>query len=112
MRIPVISSLLLSALSAPVAVAILELNASAADWPQWRGPQRDGISRETGLLKSWPAEGPKVLWKADLGQGFSSFAVADGRVFTQYQDKDGQWLIALDEKTGATLWKIQTGGKA
>lgn len=81
----------------------------AKDWPQWRGPVRDGISQETGLLASWPAAGPKVLWHAPLGGGFSSMAVADGRVLTEYQTKEAQWTVALDEKTGQPLWKVQTG---
>src|SRR5689334_20451183 len=52
----------------------------AADWPQWRGPNRDGISKETGLVKEWPKEGPKLLWQAtDLGDGYSTPAIVGGR---------------------------------
>ncbi|HLW77182.1 MAG TPA: hypothetical protein VKS01_09350, partial [Bryobacteraceae bacterium] len=52
------------------------LAAAAADWPQWRGPNRDGISSETGLLPSWPPNGPPVIWKASgLGEGYSSLAI-------------------------------------
>ena len=59
-------------------LALVCAAAPAADWPQWRGPNRDGISRETGLLAAWPAGGPKQAWKATgLGEGYSSFAVAD-----------------------------------
>jgi outer membrane protein assembly factor BamB len=79
------------------------------DWPQWRGPNHDGISKETGLLKTWPQAGPKVLWQAPLGLGYSCVAVADGRVFTQFQKDGAQWAVALDEKTGKELWKIRTG---
>ena len=58
----------------------LVMPVAAADWPQWRGPQRDGISRETGLLDAWPAGGPPRIWKAQgLGQGYSAFAIAQGR---------------------------------
>jgi hypothetical protein len=61
------------------AYALLGVEASrAGDWPNWRGPHHDGISRETGLLKSWPKDGPKVLWSAALTGGYSSVAVADG----------------------------------
>ena len=83
--------------------------AGAADWPQWRGPARDGISRETGLLQGWPEGGPKLLWEAALGGGWSAPAIADGRVFTMFQDPQGQHLTALDEQTGKPLWKTTIG---
>ena len=58
----------------------------AADWPQWRGPRRDGISAETGLLASWPKEGPRQLWTVNgLGEGYSTVSVAGGRAYTQGQ---------------------------
>src|SRR5215831_13607882 len=58
------------------------LAASAADWPQWRGPQRNGVSPETGLLKEWPKAGPKLLWQvADLGYGYSTPAVVGPRMY-------------------------------
>jgi len=54
-----------------------------ANWPQWRGPNRDGVSKETGLLKQWPAEGPPLVWKASgAGGGYSTVSVADGRLYT------------------------------
>src|SRR5574340_1457065 len=60
--------------------------AAAADWPQWRGPNRDGVSQETGLLQAWPGGGPKQVWKAQgLGEGYSSFAVVGNRLYTQGQ---------------------------
>jgi outer membrane protein assembly factor BamB len=84
---------------------------SPADWPQWRGPDRDGISSETGLLKAWPEGGPPLVWKTtDVGEGFASLAVAGGRVFTQGQKAGYQILMALDEKTGELLWQ-QFNGK-
>jgi hypothetical protein len=56
---------------------LLCLAAGAADWPQWRGPRRDGFSQETGLLKQWPVEGPKLLWQLkDIGEGYETPAVA------------------------------------
>lgn len=84
--------------------------AVAVDWPEWRGPNRDGISSETGLLESWPEGGPPLLWKArGLGAGFASFAVSGGKVFTQGQIEGRQFLIALDEKSGALLWRTPNG---
>ena len=67
--------------------------ARAEDWPRWRGPRLDGISRETGLLKEWPKEGSRQLWKAPLSGGFSSVAVADGLVFTQTKEKDQEVVV-------------------
>ena len=52
------------------------MGTSTSDWPQWRGPERNGISQESGLLKQWPAEGPKLLWQVnDIGDGYSTPAV-------------------------------------
>lgn len=84
--------------------------ADSADWPQWRGPNRDGISLETGLLKEWPEGGPPVLWQVDsVGVGYSSIAVKDGRIYTQ-GDLDGvEHVIALDAHDGRTLWAVQPG---
>jgi outer membrane protein assembly factor BamB len=82
---------------------------SAADWPQWRGPNRDGISSETGLLGSWPAGGPKVVWKVNgLGAGYSSFAIVNGRMYTQGQRGKQEFVVALDVKTGSKLWETVT----
>ena len=79
--------------------------ASAADWPGFRGPNRDGLSPETGLLKQWPEGGPKQLWKAsNLGLGFGTPSVAGGKIFGvgTREGKDGVW--ALNEQGGAELW--------
>ena len=84
--------------------------AAAADWPQWRGPSRDGLSIETDLLERWPEGGPPLLWKTNgLGEGYSSVAVSGGRVFTQGQKQRRQFVIALDEETGETLWETAQG---
>jgi outer membrane protein assembly factor BamB len=80
------------------------------DWPQWRGPARNGLSRETGLLRQWPEEGPAQVWVArGLGNGFSSVAVAAGRVYTLGDRKGGCHLIALDEATGKEVWGTRIG---
>ena len=78
---------------------------AAEDWPQWRGPNRDGISRETGLLQSWPEGGPPLIFRADgLGAGYSTVAIADGRIHTLGMLSGREWVITLDAKTGAKLW--------
>lgn len=88
---------------------VVILGLSAADWPQWRGPNRDGISSETGILASWPSGGPKVAWKiSGLGVGYSSFAIVNGRMYTQGQRAKQEFVIALDVKTGNKLWETVT----
>lgn len=84
--------------------------ALAADSPQWRGPTRDGIFPETGLLDSWPEKGPRLVWKTQgLGEGYSSFAVVGGRLYTQGQKDNQQFVIAIDVSTGKEVWKTPTG---
>ena len=75
------------------------------DWPHWRGPRRDGISTETGLRDTWPAGGPTVVWKARVGLGFASFAVAGGRVYTTGHADDADTVWCLDADSGKVLWK-------
>ena len=88
---------------------ILAFTAIAADWPQWRGPERNGISSETGLLTSWPSGGPKVVWKASgLGVGYSSFAIVNGKMYTQGQRGKQEFVLALDVNTGNKLWETVT----
>jgi outer membrane protein assembly factor BamB len=86
--------------------------ASANDWPSWRGPSRSGIATdETGLLSEWSDEGPELKWKIKgLGRGFSSIAIADGRIFTMGKRKDGCELISLDLKDGRELWSATVRG--
>jgi len=85
--------------------------APAADWPQWRGPNRDGKSAETGLLAAWPAGGPHRVWTAEgLGTGYSSFAVVGGRLFTQGEQGNQGFVLAIDVNTGKQLWKTPAGG--
>lgn len=83
----------------------------ADDWPQWRGPQRDGISKETGLLKEWPAEGPKLLWKkTDLGNGYSSFSVVGEHLYTLGNDgMDNEFVEARSVNDGKRLWQTRLG---
>lgn len=84
---------------------------AAADWPQWRGANRDGISKDTGLLKQWPADGPPLVWKAKgAGGGYSSFAVSDGRLYTMGLRGDREYVIAFDTATGKEVWATAHGG--
>src|SRR5690349_15323238 len=84
--------------------------ARAADWPQWRGPERTGISQETGLLPTWPAEGPALRWKAtDIGTGYSTPVISNGKVYLQTTHDNDEFALALDEKTGAKAWEVPIG---
>jgi outer membrane protein assembly factor BamB len=94
------------ALSASVTIEALE------DWPQWRGPHRDGLSAEKNLLKSWPPDGPLLAWKvAGAGEGYSSFAVAGGRIFTLGARGDREYVVAFDAASGKRLWEVAHGSR-
>jgi outer membrane protein assembly factor BamB len=82
----------------------------AADWPQWRGPNRDDVSTEQGLLKQWPPGGPPLLWKASgVGAGHGGVAVADGKVFTSGDKDDSSLAVALDAAGGSVVWTAKIG---
>jgi len=84
--------------------------AAAGNWPQWRGPNRDGISTEKGLLQSWPEGGPrKIFTAAGMGGGFSSVSVSGGRIFTMGDRRDGQYALAFNEADGKSLWATRIG---
>jgi outer membrane protein assembly factor BamB len=75
------------------------------EWPQWRGPRRDGISFETGLLKEWPKSGPVRVWQAEGGDGYSSVSVAGGLAITQFQKDQKEVVICWDATTGKEKWR-------
>jgi outer membrane protein assembly factor BamB len=82
----------------------------AADWPQWRGPDRTDISKETGLLKSWPDGGPKRVWLFEnAGHGYSGPAIANGKFFTLGTRDGSEILLVLDANTGKELWTAKIG---
>jgi outer membrane protein assembly factor BamB len=86
-------------------VLALALPALADDWPQWRGPERTGISKETGWKADWSAGAPKVVWEADVGLGFSAVSVVGKHVFTM-GNKDGKDIVScLDADTGKPVWQ-------
>lgn len=102
---PSLSTLTLTLTLALTVGSITVRETLAGDWSQWRGPDRTGISTETGWSKAFPADGPKVLWTAEVGTGFASVTVADGRVFTTGNADDKDTIYAFDAGTGKTLWK-------
>lgn len=76
------------------------------DWPHWRGPNYDGVSREIDILTDWPKEGPKVLWQAKTGEGFATVVVSKGRVFTLIQDGPNEAVVCWDAETGKEEWRF------
>jgi outer membrane protein assembly factor BamB len=81
------------------------LMGAGVDWYRWRGPDLNGISKETGWRSTWPAEGPKKLWTAQVGTGFASFSVSAGRVFTTGNANGNDTVFCFDAETGKILWR-------
>jgi outer membrane protein assembly factor BamB len=108
--------------SIPLVALVLSLTApgpkdsdvTSADWPQWRGPNRDGISKETNLLKTWPANGPKLLWTfEEAGLGYSNYSVVGDHLYTMgAQDTDNgdkEFVLAIHTTTGKEIWRAPIG---
>src|SRR4051812_49795168 len=91
---------------------LLSLGASvrADDWPQWQGPKRDSVSKETGLLKEWPKEGPPLAWKLTaLGGGYNAPSVAGGRIYGMSHRGGDEVAWALNEADAKELWVAKLG---
>ena len=97
----VVVTLVVTASTAPISAQ----TDAKGEWPQILGPQRNGLSSETGLLDRFPEDGPKEVWRVPGGVGMSGLAISRGRVLTLVQRGGEQWLIALDAKTGAAIWQ-------
>lgn len=99
----------------PAAAAVAQTGRPAAapaevDWPQWHGPNRDNLSRETGLLKQWPSGGPKLLWTSrGLGTGYGSLALKGNRIYVQGAKGGNSTVFALDRATGKPVWNAPVG---
>jgi outer membrane protein assembly factor BamB len=96
---------------APAGILWAEDLSKAKDWPQWRGPRRDAISTETGLLREWPKDGPRLLWNSktvsggkSIGTGYSSISIADGKIYTMGDHGSDGFVFCLEEETGKQLW--------
>jgi outer membrane protein assembly factor BamB len=97
--------LTLTLMPANAGVVVLE-----AEWPQWRGPERNGLSRETGLMKAWPASGPKAAWSASgLGQGYGSLSIKGDRIFAQGMRGNESFVFALNRADGKQVWAVKLG---
>ena len=85
---------------------------ATVDWYQWRGPNRDGHSPETGLLQDWPEGGPRRIWQAGgAGTGYSSFSASEGRLFTLGARGDTEYVMAFDAATGKKVWETPNGAR-
>lgn len=80
-------------------------SSSTNDWPQWRGPNRDGVSTETGLLAGWPAGGPRTIWESPTGMGYACPAIAGGKVYLLVQDGDNEAVVCLNAADGKEIWR-------
>jgi len=89
----------------PLVLVLTLTSVAAADWPQVLGPTRNGVYAGPALLETWPAGGPRVVWRKDVGQGLSGPVVADGRVILFHRVENREVVEAMDPKTGNRLWK-------
>jgi outer membrane protein assembly factor BamB len=89
----------------------VSLATTSSDWPQWRGPERNGTSKERGLLKQWPAGGPKLLWQvSDIGDGYSTPAVVGNRIYLMSnRGMDNEYVQALSTDDGKVIWATRVG---
>ncbi len=99
---------------AMVAIAlVLTLPVVAEDWPQFRGNHRDGHSTETGLLDSWPENGPREVWRHPIGEGYSEIIVVGDRIYTMFNSGEGEekmeYAAALEAATGKEIWRTEVG---
>lgn len=105
----------IAALCLSLSVVSLPRSANTAaanpDWPQWRGPDRDGVSRESGLLKQWPKEGPKLLWQVnDIGDGYSTPSVVGTRIYLMSnRGMENEFVQALSTRDGKPIWTTRVG---
>jgi len=95
-----------SSLALILVTVLFCVTARSADWPNFRGPDHNGISSEKGWLVKWPADGPKKLWKASIGLGYASITVAQGRAYATGNAGDVATLYCFDAETGSNLWKF------
>ena len=95
-----------------IAASLLLSGAAVGEgWLQWGGPDGDFTVAAGALAESWPAEGPKQLWRRPLGKGYSSILYQDGRLFTLYRDGDEEIVVALDARTGVSRWEHRDSPK-
>lgn len=93
-----------------IIITLLHVVASAKDktkhdWPRFLGPHGNGISDETGLLRSWPEKGPQEIWRVPIGIGYSGIAISNGRIYTMDGRNDSEYLLCLNAENGQEIWR-------
>src|SRR5262245_48673412 len=98
-------------LATTVAFGVFCLLAAARDWPQWRGPERTGISQETELLQAWPKDGPKLLWQVtDIGDGYATPVIAGRRLYMlSNRGMENEFVQAISIEDGKPVWTTRIG---
>ena len=101
----------LSLAAAPALIrSLTAAGTDAPEWPQWRGPQRSGVSSETGLAPSWPSGGPPSLWSiSNLGEGYGSLAIRGDRIYVQGVQAHESAVFCLQRSGGKTVWTTAAG---
>ena len=92
-------------LASTLIALIVGLDTMAADWPQFLGPERNGVYRGPALAEAWDADGPPVAWRRQVGEGLSGPVVVDGRVILFHRVSDREVVETFDERTGKSLWQ-------
>ena len=95
-------------LTAPRAFADVD---APGDWPQWRGPNRDGVSVETGIARDWPRKGPPVVWRQPLGIAYSAVSVVGSRLYTMMATDTEEFAVCLDTADASEIWRAKTGAR-
>ena len=110
MKIRLVCAAALAAIVVALAPLFADQTPPAGDWPQWRGPDRTGVSQETGLAQEWPASGPPVVWSAPgLGAGYGAVAIKGTRIFVQGLRSNQSMLHSLNRADGKYLWSKNLG---
>ena len=94
-----------------VMISLVGEHANAGDWAQFLGPDRNGVSAETGLISAWPSAGPKIVWRTPLGVSMSGVAVAKNAAFTMFQDETSQYVVCLNAADGKERWRTPVAPK-
>jgi outer membrane protein assembly factor BamB len=82
---------------------------NSAEWSQWRGPDRDGVSKEEIVSESWPVKGLDLLWKKKAGNGFSGISISNGKIITAWDEGDSQYLLCMNSISGDEVWRFKIG---
>jgi outer membrane protein assembly factor BamB len=98
----------------PIIITLLHFAASAndktkRDWSRFLGPHGNGISDETGLLRSWPEKGPQEIWRVPIGIGYSGIAISNGRIYTMEGRNDSEYLVCLNAENGQEIRRTEAG---